>query len=47
MIFSKEFIYNANADYKLKYNHKKFLLIYFSIHVNQKDFFSVNIIYIF
>ena len=38
MPFSKEFIYNANADYTLKYNSNKFLLIYFSIYVNQKDF---------
>ena len=31
MPFSKEFIYNANADYKSKYNNNKFLLKYFSI----------------
>ena len=47
MTFSKEFIYNANANYKLKYNYNKFLLKYFSIHVNQKDFFIANIINIF
>ena len=47
MTFSKEFIYNANADYKLKYNYNKFLLTYFSIYVNQKDIFIANIINIF
>ena len=47
MTFSIEFIYNANADYKLKYNLNKFLLKYFSIYVNQKDFFIANIINIF
>ena len=31
MPFYKEFIYNANADYKLKYNNNKFLLKYFRI----------------
>ena len=40
MPFSEEFIYNANADYKLKYN--KLLLKYFSIYVNQEDFFIAN-----
>ena len=26
MPFTKEFIYNANAEYKLKYNHNKLIL---------------------
>ena len=47
MTFSKEFIYNANTDYKIKYNYIKFLLKHFSIFVNQKDFFIVNIKNIF
>ena len=47
MPFTKEFIYNANADYKLQYNHNIFILKFFSIYVNQKDFFIVNIINIF
>ena len=47
MTFSKEFIYNTNADYVLKYNHNKFLLKHFSIYVNQNDFFIANIINIF
>ena len=47
MTFSKEFIYKANADYKLKHNNNKFLLKYFSIYINQTDFFLANIINIF
>ena len=47
MPFTKEFICNTNADYKLQYNHNKFILKLFSISVNQKDFFIANIINIF
>ena len=47
MTFSKKFIYNPNADYVLKYNHNKCLLKYFSIYVNQNNFFIANTINIF
>ena len=47
MTFTKEFIYNANAEYMLKCNHYKLKLKFFSIYVSQTDFFIANIINIF
>ena len=38
MPFTKEYIFNANAQYKLKYNHNKLILKIFSIYVNQTNF---------
>ena len=47
MPFTKEFMYNANAEYKLKCNHTRLKLKFFSICVNQTDFFIANIINVF
>ena len=43
MPLTKEFTYNANADYKLQYNHNKFILKFVSIYINQKDFLIANV----
>jgi hypothetical protein len=47
MPFSKEFTFNPNTDYILKYNNDKFKLNKFAVFVNQKDYFIANIINIF
>jgi hypothetical protein len=47
MPFPKEFTYNPNADYKLKYNNDKFRLTKFGLYVNEKDYFIANLLNIF
>jgi archaellin len=49
MPFAKEFTYNSNTNYTLSYNNDrfKFNTDKFTIYINQKDYFVVNLINVF
>ncbi len=47
MPFPKEFTYNPNANYVLKYSNDKFSLRRYQLFVNQKDYFIADLLNVF